>query len=185
MLDSCQRLAEGSSMYAAASPGIADVVVSDCMVLSHLCVMAVPLESCGGAVSDVAWVLAQVRDSLGLTYDVSFELSLFDRMRLGWFVIHVTSTPAKIQAALSACIDVLRSFHRQPVSERELLRAKRTLLTRHESDLKVILCTCQLYATICTLLAQHMGFELPCHEWLSFIWVAKSHGGTPLEVLGC
>lgn len=38
-----------------------------------------------------------VRDSLGLTYDVSFELNLFDRLNLGWYVISVTSTPAKVR----------------------------------------------------------------------------------------
>ena len=38
-----------------------------------------------------------VRDALGLTYDVSFELSLFDRLKAGWFVISVTSTPAKVR----------------------------------------------------------------------------------------
>ena len=37
-----------------------------------------------------------VRDSLGLTYDVSFELSLFDRLKLGWYVVSVTSTPGKV-----------------------------------------------------------------------------------------
>ena len=79
----------------------------------------------------------QVRDSLGLTYDVSFEISLFDRLPVAYFVIHVTSTPAKIQDALAASLDVLRSLHSQPVLSRELLRAKRTVLTKHESDLKV------------------------------------------------
>ena len=38
-----------------------------------------------------------MRDTLGLTYDVSFELSLFDRLAPGWFVVNVTSTPQKIQ----------------------------------------------------------------------------------------
>ena len=78
-----------------------------------------------------------MRDSLGLTYDVSFELSQFDRLRTGYFVVHVTSTPAKIRDALSASVDVLRSFHVSPVTQRELVRAQKTLLTRHESDLKV------------------------------------------------
>lgn len=79
----------------------------------------------------------QVRDTLGLTYDVSFELTLFDRLRVGWYVVRVTSTPAKIQDALAACIDVLQSLRSQPVTHRELARARRTLLTKHESDLKV------------------------------------------------
>ena len=39
-----------------------------------------------------------VRDSLGLTYDVSFELNLFDRLNLGWYVISVTSTPGKVRS---------------------------------------------------------------------------------------
>ena len=89
--------------------------------------------------SKLTYVWLQVRDSLGLTYDVSFELSQFDRLRTGYFVVHVTSTPAKIRDALAASVDVLRSFHVSPVSQRELVRAQKTLLTRHESDLKVSL----------------------------------------------
>lgn len=77
-----------------------------------------------------------VRDSLGLTYDVSFELSLFDRLASGWFNVNVTSTPAKIGDAMAASIRVLRSCKNQPITYRELQRAKRTLLTRHETDLK-------------------------------------------------
>ena len=49
-----------------------------------------------------------VRDSLGLTYDVSFELNLFDRLKLGWYVISVTSTPGKVHKAVDACKNVLR-----------------------------------------------------------------------------
>ena len=77
-----------------------------------------------------------VRDTLGLTYDVSFELSLFDRLPAGWFHVNVTSTPQKIRDAMTASLRVLRSGASQPVTQRDLLRAKRTLLTRHESDLK-------------------------------------------------
>ncbi|GAB2227260.1 hypothetical protein Droror1_Dr00009075 [Drosera rotundifolia] len=77
-----------------------------------------------------------VRDSLGLTYDVSFELSLFDRLKLGWYVISVTSTPAKVVKAVDACKNVLRGLHSNKVVERELDRAKRTLLMRHEADVK-------------------------------------------------
>ena len=83
----------------------------------------------------------QVRDALGLTYDVSFELSLYDRLRTGWFVCHVTSTHAKIDEALDASLRVLRSLPLQRVTPRELLRAKRTVLTRHESEMKVPLCS--------------------------------------------
>lgn len=77
-----------------------------------------------------------VRDTLGLTYDVSFELSLFDRLPTGWFYVNVTSTPQKIKDAMMASMRVLRSGSIQPFTSRDLLRAKRTLITRHESDLK-------------------------------------------------
>ncbi|GIL94695.1 hypothetical protein Vretimale_918 [Volvox reticuliferus] len=77
-----------------------------------------------------------VRDSLGLTYDVSFEVTLFDRIRSGWFMVHVTSHPDKIFDALNASVSVLRDIRWAPINRRELARAKTTLLTRHESDLK-------------------------------------------------
>ncbi|GBG59232.1 hypothetical protein CBR_g32249 [Chara braunii] len=83
-----------------------------------------------------ARLFTTVRDALGLTYDVSFELSLFDRLKTGWFVISVTSTPAKIEQAVEASLNVLRGVHGNRVTQRELDRAKRTLLMRHESDLK-------------------------------------------------
>lgn len=77
-----------------------------------------------------------VRDSLGLTYDVSFELNLYDRLKFGWFVISVTSTPAKVYKAVDACKNVLRGLQGSRITQRELDRAKRTLLMRHESDIK-------------------------------------------------
>ncbi|KAL3693392.1 hypothetical protein R1sor_007043 [Riccia sorocarpa] len=83
-----------------------------------------------------ARLFTTVRDALGLTYDVSFELSLFDRLKAGWFVISVTSTPAKIQQAVEASLNVLRGLHGSRVNQRELDRAKRTLMMRHESDSK-------------------------------------------------
>ena len=43
----------------------------------------------------------------------------------------------KIREALMASLQVLSKGRAQPFTQRELLRAKRTLLTRHESDLKV------------------------------------------------
>ncbi|XP_062165357.1 stromal processing peptidase, chloroplastic [Alnus glutinosa] len=77
-----------------------------------------------------------VRDSLGLTYDVSFELNLFDRLKLGWYVISVTSTPGKVHKAVEACKNVLRGLHGNKITQRELDRAKRTLLMRHEAEIK-------------------------------------------------
>ncbi|GLU00162.1 hypothetical protein SLE2022_175480 [Rubroshorea leprosula] len=77
-----------------------------------------------------------VRDSLGLTYDVSFELNLFDRLKLGWYVVSVTSTPGKVHKAVDACKNVLRGLHSNKIAQRELDRAKRTLLMRHEAETK-------------------------------------------------
>ncbi|MCO5603407.1 hypothetical protein L7F22_057557 [Adiantum nelumboides] len=77
-----------------------------------------------------------VRDTLGLTYDVSFEMSLFDRLKGGWYVISVTSTPAKVKKAVEASLKVLRGLRENPVSKRDLDRARRTLMMRHESDSK-------------------------------------------------
>ncbi|KAM7253324.1 hypothetical protein ACFE04_025942 [Oxalis oulophora] len=77
-----------------------------------------------------------VRDSLGLTYDVSFELNLFDRLKLGWYVVSVTSTPEKVHKAVDACKSVLRGLHSNKIAQRELDRAKRTLLMRHEAEIK-------------------------------------------------
>ena len=47
------------------------------------------------------------------------------------------TTPGKIQDAMVASLNVLRNIAHQPITQRELLRAKRTLITRHDSDLKV------------------------------------------------
>ncbi|KAG8094857.1 hypothetical protein GUJ93_ZPchr0012g20478 [Zizania palustris] len=77
-----------------------------------------------------------VRDSMGLTYDVSFELNLFDKLDLGWYVIAVTSTPSKVHKAVDACKGVLRGLHSNRIVERELDRAKRTLLMKHEAETK-------------------------------------------------
>ena len=41
-----------------------------------------------------------MRDTLGLTYDVSFELTLFDRLRVSWFSVSVTSYPDKVRSRL-------------------------------------------------------------------------------------
>lgn len=77
-----------------------------------------------------------VRDALGLTYDVSFEVTMFDRVRTGWYSVHVTSHPDKIYDALNASVAVLRDIAVNPINRRELTRARTTLLTRHESEMK-------------------------------------------------
>ncbi|KAL4563575.1 hypothetical protein LXL04_027618 [Taraxacum kok-saghyz] len=81
-------------------------------------------------------LFTEVRDSQGLTYDVSFELNLFDRLTLGWYVISVTSTPGKVHKAVDACKSVLRGLHSKKIGDHELDRAKRTLLMKHEAESK-------------------------------------------------
>jgi len=48
----------------------------------------------------------------------------------GWFSVNVTSYPDKIHDALAASLAVLRELRASPVTARELMRAKRTLITR-------------------------------------------------------
>ena len=61
---------------------------------------------------------------------------MFDRVRVGWWSVHVTSDPEKIYDALNASVAVLRDMAVSPVNRREVARARTTLLTRHESDMK-------------------------------------------------
>ncbi|XP_066383840.1 uncharacterized protein [Miscanthus floridulus] len=48
----------------------------------------------------------------------------------------VTSTPSKVHKAVDACKGVLRGLHSSRIVERELDRAKRTLLMKHEAETK-------------------------------------------------
>jgi len=78
-----------------------------------------------------------VRDALGLTYDCNFQLAFgLQNSDATTYRLVVTSTPAKIDDALAAALRVLRGFQTQRVSQRELERARMTLLTRHETELK-------------------------------------------------
>ena len=88
------------------------------------------------SIQHCVWV--QVRDALGLTYDVSFELALFELLKNGWFSVSVTSSPEKIHETAEACVRVLRAPGHSPITTRELERARRTLITRHETDSKVM-----------------------------------------------
>jgi len=102
--------------------------------MSHPLYMSVALSLMAEIVN--SRLFTTVRDSLGLTYDVSFELQLLDRLPVSWFSVSVTSTPAKINDALEASLHVLRELDVRRVSPQELSRARRTLLARHETDLK-------------------------------------------------
>jgi hypothetical protein len=62
------------------------------------------------------------------------QVTTYDRLRTGWFSVLVTSYPDKIHEALAASLAVLRELAVSPVTPRELMRAKRTLLTRCDYD---------------------------------------------------
>jgi hypothetical protein len=47
-----------------------------------------------------------VRDSLGLTYDVSFAVNMFDMIRAGWFSVQVRAAAAAAVHACVACYQV-------------------------------------------------------------------------------
>ncbi|XWS24637.1 hypothetical protein CRYUN_Cryun28dG0119700 [Craigia yunnanensis] len=113
-----------------------------------------------------------VRDSLGLTYDVSFELNLFDRLKLGWYVISVTSTPSKVYKAVDACKNVLRSLHTNKIAPRELERAKRTLLMRHEAEIKSNAYWLGLLAHLQASSVPRKGIS--CVKELTFLYEAAS-----------
>eukprot|EP00442_Polarella_glacialis_P052143 CAMPEP_0115122048 /NCGR_PEP_ID=MMETSP0227-20121206/46590_1 /TAXON_ID=89957 /ORGANISM="Polarella glacialis, Strain CCMP 1383" /LENGTH=1410 /DNA_ID=CAMNT_0002523905 /DNA_START=19 /DNA_END=4251 /DNA_ORIENTATION=+ len=81
-------------------------------------------------------LFSTVRDSLGLSYDCSFELSMFDRLEAGWFSCTVSAHPSRIQEAVDAAKGVLQGVKRRPISELELSTARRTLMRRHETDLQ-------------------------------------------------
>jgi predicted Zn-dependent peptidase len=81
-------------------------------------------------------LFSRVRDSLGLSYDCSFELSMLSRLEAGWYTCTVSSHPSRIREAVSAAKDVLKGVLARPISELELSSARRTLLRRHETDLQ-------------------------------------------------
>lgn len=77
-----------------------------------------------------------VRDQLGLTYDATFKVEQLERHPTAWFKVQLTSSPEKIHETVKASVEVLQRIAKQKITMHELLRAKRTLLTKHESDLQ-------------------------------------------------
>jgi microcompartment protein CcmL/EutN len=49
-----------------------------------------------------------VREKKGLTYDANFQLSAYERLCGGWWLVTVTASPANSQKALDACIETLK-----------------------------------------------------------------------------
>eukprot|EP00929_Paragymnodinium_shiwhaense_P123816 TRINITY_DN9810_c1_g1_i2.p1 TRINITY_DN9810_c1_g1~~TRINITY_DN9810_c1_g1_i2.p1 ORF type:complete len:1528 (-),score=512.78 TRINITY_DN9810_c1_g1_i2:225-4733(-) len=81
-------------------------------------------------------LFSQVRDSLGLSYDCNFQLSMFDRLEAGWYTCTVSAHPMVIDKAVDAAKGVLQGIRKRPITQMELSTARRTLLRRHETDLQ-------------------------------------------------
>ena len=80
---------------------------------------------------------AVLRESLGLTYHVDFEISSFDRLEAGWFEVDMVSDPSNIQDAMDAALQVMRTMATDGVSAKELEEAQYMRVSNHKSCLKV------------------------------------------------
>merc|ERR1719343_1958455 len=98
-------------------------------------------------------LFSTVRDSLGLSYDCSFELSMFDRLEAGWYTCTVSAHPSRIDEAVTAAKGVLQGVRKRPISELELSTARRTLARRHETDMQ----TNEYWISLLT----HLQYENP------------------------
>jgi len=82
-------------------------------------------------------LFSNVRERKQLTYDANFSLTGFERLKGGWFLVTVTASKEKAQAALEACKETLETLRKsQPISGDNLESAKRVVLNRHEGELR-------------------------------------------------
>lgn len=82
-------------------------------------------------------LFSTVRERRQLTYDANFSLTGFERLAGGWFLVTVTASKEKAQAALDACKETLDALRRSsPVTPDNLESAKRVVLNRHELELR-------------------------------------------------
>mmetsp|Transcript_25241 Transcript_25241/g.54360 ORF Transcript_25241/g.54360 Transcript_25241/m.54360 type:complete len:1216 (-) Transcript_25241:175-3822(-) len=82
-------------------------------------------------------LFSTVRERKQLTYDANFSLTGFERLKGGWFLVTVTASKEKAQAALEACKETLEALRRtNPISPDNLESAKRVVLNRHEGELR-------------------------------------------------
>mmetsp|Transcript_5443 Transcript_5443/g.6121 ORF Transcript_5443/g.6121 Transcript_5443/m.6121 type:complete len:866 (-) Transcript_5443:587-3184(-) len=82
-------------------------------------------------------LFSTVRERRQLTYDANFSLTGFERLAGGWFLVTVTASKEKAQAALEACKETLHALRKtNPVTADNLESAKRVVLNRHEGELR-------------------------------------------------
>lgn len=82
-------------------------------------------------------LFSNVRERRQLTYDANFSLTGFERLKGGWFLVTVTASIEKSQAALEACKETLEALKRNnPINADNLESAKRVVLNRHQGELR-------------------------------------------------
>ncbi len=82
-------------------------------------------------------LFSNVRERKQLTYDANFSLTDFERLAGGWFLVTVTASKEKAQAALEACKETLETLRKSnKVTMDNLESAKRVVLNRHEGELR-------------------------------------------------
>ena len=80
-------------------------------------------------------LFSNVRERKQLTYDANFSLTGFERLKGGWFLVTVTASKEKAQAALDACKETLETLRKsQPITEDNLESAKREFIVCRYSD---------------------------------------------------
>jgi len=82
-------------------------------------------------------LFSTVRERKQLTYDANFSLTGFERLKGGWFLVTVTASKEKAQAALEACKETLEALRTSSrVTADNLESSKRVVLNRHEGELR-------------------------------------------------
>jgi len=82
-------------------------------------------------------LFSTVRERKQLTYDANFSLTNFERLAGGWFLVTVTASKEKAQAALEACKETLETLRKSSrVTSDNLESAKRVVMNRHEGELR-------------------------------------------------
>ena len=82
-------------------------------------------------------LFSNVRERKQLTYDANFRLSGFEALRGGWYLVTVTASKEKAQAALEACKDTIKALLKNDkINSDNLNGAKRVVTNRHEGELR-------------------------------------------------
>jgi len=90
-------------------------------------------------------LFSNVRERKQLTYDANFSLSGFEALRGGWYLVTVTASKEKAQAALEACKDTIKALlTSDKINSDNVAGAKRVVTNRHEGELRSNKYWCEL-----------------------------------------